>query len=847
MKSAFHRVLCTTTALAGLLVASAAMAQSTGTALVEELVVTGSTVHSQNGAIVAEDAPKSRTAVTQEFLSTQAPGGTLLDQINLLPGVNFTNNDAFGSAGGDITLRGFDSQRLALIQDGIPLNDSGNYAVYPNQQMDSDLIERVEVNLGTTDVDSPTAAAAGGTINYITRKPQDEMGGRVELGLGSESFQRYYGTFETGKVGPWGTKAWISGLYTKNDIFDAPGQIKKKEFNARIWQDIGDRGDFVSLVANYDENRNNFIRRITLAQFNQRGVTANNLPDTTLHYDASCTRPAPVKGTAQNEATSATGFTAICANYVGNNINPSNTGNLRGQSQFHLTDNLILTVDPSFQYVIANGGGRTLFDEQDPQFRSPVDLNGDGDVLDRVLLYWPNTTNTRRYGVNSSLIWKFSDSQSIRAAYTYDYARHRQTGQGTQFDAKGDPADVFGGKDGYGPSINLPDNTILRRRDRLSLATLNQFAIDYRGRFMEDKLLVNVGVRAPFFKRELNQFCYMRDTFNALCTTQPGFVVTGTNDGAGVPFVVFPTNVQTPTGNVLASQTGGAGVNVLTPAQLDAFHAIYGATAIPSAYFGQPRKFTRKYDKVLPNLGVSYDFTDHQSAYVSYAETISVPRTDDLYDRNVVDPDPETSKSFDVGYRFTSPTILASIAAFHNDFDNRIERQFDEAAQIFYSVNVGKVKLQGFDGQVGWQPEKYISIYASASYVDSEIQSNFPNGTGGTILATKGKELYEIPKLQGAVRVSWDITDALTVGVQGKFVGSRWTNLTNTEKAPGYNLWDLDVRYKLDVFKSTYIQANVRNLFDERYLGDITTNTNGNGQFQPGYPREFVVTLHAEF
>lgn len=840
MKSVIGRALCASTALAtGLLVSTAAMAQSTGTTVVEELVVTATSERSQGGAIVAVDAPKSRSVVTQEFLATQAPGGTVLDQINLLPGVNFTGNDAFGSSGGDITLRGFDSQRLALIQDGIPLNDSGNYAVYSNQQMDSDLIERVEVNLGTTDVDSPTAAAAGGTINYITRKPQDEMGGRVQLGFGTENFQRYYGTFETGRFGPLGTKAWISGLYTRNDIFDAPGKIEKKAFNARIWQDIGDNGDFVSLTANYNENRNNFIRRITLAQFNQRGVTATNLPDITLHYDPTCVRPTPNNGTVQNEATSPTGFTAACAQYVGNNINPSNTGNIRGQSLFHLTDNLILTVDPSFQYTIANGGGRTIFSETDPQFRGGVDLNGDGDTLDRVLIYWPNTTNTRRYGVNSSLIWKFADNQSIRAAYTLDYARHRQTGQGTTFDASGNPTDVFGGKDGYGQAITLADGSILRRRDRLSIATLNQFALDYRGRFMEDRLLVNLGVRAPFFKRDLNQFCYMRDTFNAYCTTQTPFVVTGTDDGGGVPFVVFPTNG--------ASQTGGASTNLLTPAQLAAFQAIYGPTATPSAYFGQPRKFERKYDKVLPNVGVSYDLTDRQTIYASYAETISVPRTDDLYDRNVVDPEPETSKSFDLGWRYSSPTLIASVAAFHNTFDNRIERQFDEAAQIFYSVNVGEVKLQGVDGQIGWKPEDYLSFYTAVSYIDTEIQSNFPNGANGAILATKGKELYEIPKLQGSVRAEWDVTEALSVGVQGKFVGERWTNLTNTEKAPGYSVWDLDVRYRIDVLKKTYVQLNVRNLFDEYYLGDISTNTNGNGQFQLGYPRAVMLTLHAEF
>jgi len=842
MKSFMSRALYASTALAtGLLVSTAAMAQSTGTAVVEELVVTGSSGPlSQGGAIVAVDAPKSRATITQEFIARQAPSSTVLDTINLLPGVNFTGNDAFGSAGGDITIRGFDAQRISLLQDGIPVNDSGNYQIYPGQQLDADLIEKVDVNLGTTDVDSPTAAAAGGTINYITRKPQDEMGGRFTVGYGSENFRQVYGVFETGRIGPLGTKAWISGNYSKNDIFDAPGKIEKKAFNARIWQDIGDNGDFISLIANYDENRNSFIRRITLAQFNQHGVTTANLPDTTLHYEPSCARPTPVAGTAQNEATTATGFTAICANYVGNNINPSNTGNIRGQSSFHLMDNLILTVDPSFQYAIANGGGRTIFAENDPQFRGSVDLNGDGDTLDRVLVYWPNTTNTRRYGVNSSLIWKFADGQSVRVAYTYDYARHRQTGQGTLFDQNGDPLNVFGGKDGYGPAINLPDGSILRRRDRFSIATLNQAAVEYRGRFLEDKLLVNVGLRAPFFKRELNQFCYMRDTFNAYCTTQTGFVAPGTDDGGGKPFVVFPVSSQAP---------AAAGSQVLTGADLTAFRALFGATATNSAYFGQPRKFTRKYDDVLPNVGVSYDFTENHSVYMSFAETLSAPRTDDLYDRNVVDPEPEKAKVVDLGWRYQSPTLLVSAAAFYNDFDNRIERQFDEAAGIFYSVNVGKVKLKGFDGQVGWMPQEYLSFYASLSYVDSEIQSNFPNGAGGAILATKGKELYETPKWQGAVRVDWDVTDAFSVGVQGKIIGDRWTNLTNTEKAPGYALWDLDLRYKIDAYqlKNTYVQLNVRNLFDEYYLGDITTNTNGNGQFQPGYPRAVVVSLHAEF
>ena len=180
MNTKLSRALCATTALAtGLLLASQAFAQSTGTAVVEEMIVTGSTGPKNfDGAIVAVEEPKSRATLTQEFISTRQPGATILETINLLPGVNFNNSDAFGSSGGDINIRGFDSQRIALLQDGVPLNDSGNYAIFPNQQLDSDLISSVTVNLGTTDVDSPTAAASGGTINYVTRVPQNEFGGR---------------------------------------------------------------------------------------------------------------------------------------------------------------------------------------------------------------------------------------------------------------------------------------------------------------------------------------------------------------------------------------------------------------------------------------------------------------------------------------------------------------------------------------------------------------------------------------------------------------------------------------------------------------------------------------------
>ncbi|MSO73056.1 MAG: hypothetical protein EXQ84_05535 [Rhodospirillaceae bacterium] len=111
---------------------------------------------------------------------------------------------------------------------------------------------------------------------------------------------------------------------------------------------------------------------------------------------------------------------SACTNFYKLRINPSNTGNVRGQSRFDITDDITVTVDPSFQYVLANGGGTTVVAENDGRLRGlsgpGVDLNGDGDLLDSVRLYTPNITNTHRYGVISSVIYKVAEGHTVRAA-----------------------------------------------------------------------------------------------------------------------------------------------------------------------------------------------------------------------------------------------------------------------------------------------------------------------------------------------------------------------------------------------------------------------------------------------
>jgi iron complex outermembrane receptor protein len=815
-----------------MMLASSAFAQSTGTTEVDEIVVVGASgPNSVGGAIIAETAPKSKSTVTQEFIATQATGQTIIDTLNLTPGLNFVNNDPYGSSGGNVRLRGFDGARVSLTFDGVPLNDTGNYAIYTNQQLDGELISRASVNMGTTDVDSPTASATGGTINYITRKPSTEMGGIFTGSAGSFNYGRVFGLIDTGEFGPWGTTAFFAASYQSYDKWKGPGELEKTQYNARFYQPLGDNGDFLSLAFHYNENRNAFYRNITLAQW---------LADPETENDRSCTLPTPVNGTAQNAGTGSTIVrydgstgTGSCTNYYELRNNPSNTGNIRGQSRFTLTDNLVLTIDPSFQYVLANGGGFGTFSERDDRLdlggAVGVDLNGDGDTLDTWALYTPNTTNTRRYGVTSSVVWDIDDNNRIRAAYTYDYGRHRQTGDYGFISMNGSPQDVFGGKDGYGRPVEAIDGTNLRGRDRYSVAILSQLAVEYRGQFLDDKVLVSIGVRAPFFKRELNQLCYSQNgSSNVLCTTQT-------------------PNAPLANGNV----TFGASATQYIP----------------------PYATTKEYEDVLPNVGVSWNFAENQFVYASYAEGLSAPRTDNLYtplrlaSGAIVLPgaEPETTKTFDLGYRYQSPTITGQAAIWSTKFENYIVSSFDDVLGIFLDRNVGGVDSWGVDAQVGFEPTENWSLYGFTSYTNSELQDDIPL-SATTFLPTTGKTLVETPEWTAGFYVRWEATEDLSLTFEGKHVGDRFSTDVNDEATPAYDLYKFSARYNLPFLgeEGSYIQVNVINLFDEEYLGNISSRNNaktvdvlpGPGvsnragaapTYSVGAPRTLQVTFRANF
>ena len=172
------------------------------------------------------------------------------------------------------------------------------------------------------------------------------------------------------------------------DATDAPAPprfVDRHRLSTRIWQPIGSNGDFVSIAGHYNQNRNNFFGSLPIRQDLTRTVTIGGVtltvprivgPNSQNRYPRNrgerfydinypCQVDIPQPGVADSPSTSIGpgtpandpfGHFATCGTEFDRRYNPSNTGNIRGSSKFTLMDNLVLTVDPSLQFVKANGG-----------------------------------------------------------------------------------------------------------------------------------------------------------------------------------------------------------------------------------------------------------------------------------------------------------------------------------------------------------------------------------------------------------------------------------------------------------------------------------------------------------
>lgn len=155
--------------------------------------------------------------------------------LNSTPGVYATQS---GGGAGDarISIRGFNQRNIAVMIDGIPVNDMENGQVYWSNWFglgEVTAMTQVQRGLGNSRIANP---AVGGTLNIITRGVSDKPQFSANTEFGDSRYRKYSFTANSGRLpGNWGfilsatarfSDGYVDALYDR--MYSFYGRVEKK-------------------------------------------------------------------------------------------------------------------------------------------------------------------------------------------------------------------------------------------------------------------------------------------------------------------------------------------------------------------------------------------------------------------------------------------------------------------------------------------------------------------------------------------------------------------------------------------------------------------------------------------
>lgn len=190
------------------------------------------------------------TRLDSSALERLRPLGTQ-EALERMPGVQGFADDGFGNSRLNIGIRGLPprrSSRVLILEDGIPIAPA--LYVYPNMYYNppAERLDEIELIKGAAALEHGPQTM-GGVINYITRRPRREYGGRVQLMGGENGYGSVYA-----EVGGWGTETLhpeVQLLYKRGDGFRENNAFEQYNATFKLnW--IADERDAYYLKFNAD-------------------------------------------------------------------------------------------------------------------------------------------------------------------------------------------------------------------------------------------------------------------------------------------------------------------------------------------------------------------------------------------------------------------------------------------------------------------------------------------------------------------------------------------------------------------------------------------------------------------
>jgi iron complex outermembrane recepter protein len=230
-----------------------------------------------------------------------------------------------------------------------------------------------------------------------------------------------------------------------------------------------------------------------------------------------------------------------------------------------------------------------------------------------------------------------------------------------------------------------------------------------------------------------------------------------------------------------------------------------------------------------PKAGVSFRFSEKQSAYASFAVSGREPNRDNFVDADPAKPSPQRERLYDAeaGYSFTSDRIGVSANLYFMDYDQQLVLTGainDVGSPVM--VNVPESYRAGIElsaktvltTSLSWEPSVTLSrnrIKAFTEYIDDW------DTWGQTAVEHTNTDLAFSPAVIAGSTLSWTPLKAFDISLISRYAGKQYTDNTSSDDRVlnAYFVNNLMIRYILHpaFLKEVSFSVLVNNLFDTEY------------------------------
>ncbi|ASG66412.1 TonB-dependent receptor [Idiomarina piscisalsi] len=729
----------------------------------------------------------ANNATAEEMKLQQTSMTSALAVVDNLPGVLINEGDPFGSDewSTSISMRGFSidlsQQQIGMTVDGIS-NGNSNYGggTKANRFIDTENLQGVDVSQGTSDISSRSHEALGGTLDFRTIDPGFEEKAVVSATLGENNAQKIYARYETGELAR-DTYGWVSFSTQENtDWMDEVATNKRDHFAGKLISRLGDV-DLEGYVT-YDDAREYTYQRVYgVSQFEQNKQWDGLVPNWTgVPYQDQAWR----KGWVTHRENL---FGYLKAQTMISNVT------VKGNVYYHHNEGRGDWI-PYYVVDVTDDGAGNPHSELDPSTTAEG-----GSSLGQI--YFVNRDGQSlqpQAGCESSITYPYGGAGAALDPDCYGsgaipVSSHRHTNYN---------------KDRYGVNGDfIWDTTIADMPNTL------------RGGFWYE----------DYEREEYRSWHKLIDSATSARWENNPYWIQYNRE---FPVDTLMAYVENELDAGFAKFRVGAKKFDVDVAKNDLFNSDNNLDVDSSSDV----LFSAGFVAPVPGVRGLEVFGGYAENFAAIKD--AVLERDDT-DLSVVEP--ERADNIDLGLRYSSPGLNASLTYYDITFDNRITFisnedvdgiDFLEAAAGGY-VNDGGVESNGIEASLDYQLNDNWGVYVSytkndSTYVDKAAAGNTVIGSAEDMAA-----------------ISFDYkSDGYFAGFSTKYVGERYMDQTNTQVVDSYTTSDFYLGTAVynvgNAIDSMELRFTINNVFDERYLGTIAP-----GAAWIGAPR--VAALNAKF